>query len=94
MDPVLSALIIAVITGLVVGGFGGWYAAHEVTRRNNRKMAEQMAASVGAVRSRRKPEDMLEYDNRQRTTAPNNGKKARQAKLRPRRVMRRPSHRG
>lgn len=87
MEPVI---IVAFCCGAVCGMLFGFAAAQKQQKRRNRELANQMMASVGATRSRRRPEDMLEYDHRQRTTAPNNGKKARQAKLRPRRVMRRP----
>jgi hypothetical protein len=84
---ILNFLLIAAIPA---SALAGWYLREWKMKRDNRKIAAQMAASVGAVRSRRKPEDMLEYDYRQRTKAPNTGKKVRQGIVRPRRVMRRP----
>ncbi|QPX62596.1 membrane protein [Arthrobacter phage Wollypog] len=94
MDPMIPALITAVAVGAVIGMLFGFAAAQAQERKKNRALADQMMASVGATRSRRRPEDMLEYDYRQRVADNNNnGKKARQARLRPRRVMRRPQHR-
>lgn len=95
MEQFIPSLISVFCAGVVVGILIGWYIHMEYQRRENRKMAEQMARSVGARRSQRKPEDMMEYQSRQRVkNNDNNGKKARQAIFRPRRIMRRPTHRG
>ncbi len=69
---------------LLFAFFGaGWYLRGEKYKTDNARRAAQMMASVAASRSRRKPEDMLDYKRRQRTAGNyDNPIRAKQSKVR------------
>lgn len=87
MDAATAFLLLGLTPAAALAG---WYLRGWKTKRDNRKYAKAMMASIQASKSRRKPEDTISYDNRQRTAAPNNGVKARQGNVvfRPRKVRR------
>lgn len=91
MDPLVPITILAFCVGCILGVYLGAWAAARNIRKRNQAIAQEMAASVGARRSTTKVEDMMSYESRQRTSAPNNGQKARQGNVvfRPRRMARR-----
>lgn len=45
----------------------GWLAREQVQHYRNRRIARSVKRAVDIARSRKKPEDMMEYQNRQRT---------------------------
>lgn len=83
MDQVIAAAFIFGATGLLLGVQIGASMANAAVKRRNKEIARQMVESVKATKTRRKPENMMDYGARQRTADNwDNPNRARQGQVR------------